>query len=94
MVFGAQGSTSGIFANASIDTGPSDSANSGHATRYDLRHPEGLATIERLIDDADVVIENSNPARWKTWGSVMRCSAPVIRDWSWAASTPSAPTGR
>ncbi|WP_338923130.1 CaiB/BaiF CoA-transferase family protein [Pseudomonas silesiensis] len=68
MVLGAQGSTSGIFANASIDTGPSDSANSGHATRYDLRHPEGLATIERLIDDADVVIENFKPGTLENMG--------------------------
>ncbi|MDQ0124149.1 formyl-CoA transferase [Pseudomonas lini] len=34
----------------------------------DLRHPEGLATIERLIDDADVVIENFKPGTLESMG--------------------------
>ena len=34
----------------------------------DLRHPEGLATIERLIDDADVVIENFKPGTLENMG--------------------------
>ena len=34
----------------------------------DLRHPEGLTTIERLIDDADVVIENFKPGTLENMG--------------------------
>jgi formyl-CoA transferase len=34
----------------------------------DLRHPEGLTTIERLIDDADVVIENFKPGTLESMG--------------------------
>ncbi|RON57696.1 CaiB/BaiF CoA transferase family protein [Pseudomonas frederiksbergensis] len=34
----------------------------------DFRHPEGLATIQRLIDDADVVIENFKPGTLDSMG--------------------------
>ncbi|QJI40818.1 CoA transferase [Pseudomonas sp. ADAK2] len=34
----------------------------------DFRHPEGLATIQRLIDDADVVIENFKPGTLESMG--------------------------
>jgi len=34
----------------------------------DFRRPEGLATIQRLIDDADVVIENFKPGTLESMG--------------------------
>lgn len=34
----------------------------------DFRHPDGLATIQRLIDDADVVIENFKPGTLESMG--------------------------
>ena len=34
----------------------------------DLRNPEGLATIQQLIDDADVVIENFKPGTLESMG--------------------------
>ncbi len=34
----------------------------------DLRNPEGLTTIEQLIDDADVVIENFKPGTLESMG--------------------------
>jgi formyl-CoA transferase len=47
--------------------------------RIDFRNPEGLAAIHRLIDDANVVIENTSLARPTAWDSAMTSSARVIR---------------
>jgi formyl-CoA transferase len=34
----------------------------------DLRHPEGRAMVRRLIDEADVLIENFKPGTLEKWG--------------------------
>ena len=61
----------------------------------DLGKPEGRAVLLRLLDGADVLIENFKPGSMEKWGlGYGDAVAALPRPRSIAASPASAPTGR
>jgi crotonobetainyl-CoA:carnitine CoA-transferase CaiB-like acyl-CoA transferase len=57
-------------------------AGSGYFAQYnrhklgvslDLKHPGGKLLLREMVAKADVLVENSGPARWTSWASAGRC---------------------
>ncbi|BCB89851.1 hypothetical protein Psuf_071640 [Phytohabitans suffuscus] len=60
----------------------------------DLATAAGRALVLRMLEDADVLVENFKPGTMERWGSAPRRSWTGFRAWSTAGSAPSGPTGR
>ena len=61
----------------------------------DLATAEGIELLLRLLEDADVLLENFKPGTLARWGSATRrCFASASRGWSTARYRASAPTAR
>ena len=50
----------------------------------DLKAPEGRAAVRRLIDRADVFLQNLSPAPPSGWDSAPMNCAPSTRSWWWS----------
>ena len=50
-----------------------------------LKDPDAVDALLKLIDTADVLIEGFRPASWSGSASVLRYAARAIRGWSTAA---------
>nr|WP_276205915.1 CoA transferase [Halioglobus japonicus] len=51
----------------------------------DLKQPEGVATVLRLIEQADGLLEGNRPALWNAWAWDRTCACSAIRAWCTAA---------
>jgi crotonobetainyl-CoA:carnitine CoA-transferase CaiB-like acyl-CoA transferase len=51
----------------------------------DLKQPAGLAVLQRLVREADVLVEAFGPASWRAWARATRPWPRSTRAWSTSA---------